>query len=66
MGEDGRTFCSGHYERESTQELDGLRSQVYIEWRDIPYRMVLITAMAFDAEGKVLAAQSVTLFLRGV
>ena len=64
ISDDGITVCSGHYERESTQELDGLRSQVYLEWRNIPARTVLITAMAFDAEGTILASQSVPMFLR--
>ena len=63
LDDNGQAFCSGDFERESTMEVSG-EMQHIIEWRDVGPGTVLVTAMAFDEESKVLASQSQVLFLR--
>jgi hypothetical protein len=47
-------YCVGEWERESTQEI-GAERQHLITWRDLPRGTTWITAMAFDADRKILA-----------
>jgi len=60
VGEHG-AFCTGDFERESTQELAD-RKQYLIAWRDMPRGTLLITAMAFDADQRTLAANRTVVF----
>lgn len=50
------TFCTGNYERESTQEVRHDTAQHLFPWRNIPRGTMQITAIAFDQDGKRLAA----------
>jgi len=54
-------FCTGDFERESTQEIQG-RKQYLIVWRDLPGGTMLLTAMAFDVNHRLLASQRLTVF----
>jgi hypothetical protein len=55
------TFCTGDFERESTQEIYG-RKQYLFDWRDLPGGTMQITAMAFDVDDRALAQQTVVMF----
>lgn len=62
MGSDNpAVFCTGDFERESSFEISE-RRQYLIHWRDLPGGMLLVTAMAFDADRKVLAQHTTTVF----
>jgi hypothetical protein len=56
------THCTGHFERESTQELTGGKRQHLITWRDLPRGTMQITAMAFDVDHKMLAQGQLVVF----
>jgi hypothetical protein len=56
------TFCTGDFERESSFEVTRGRRSYPVEWRDLPGGTMQITAMAFDADDKVLARGQVTVF----
>jgi hypothetical protein len=56
------THCTGHFERESTQELSGGKKQHLIAWRDLPRGTMQITAMAFDVDQKMLASDRLVVF----
>lgn len=58
------TFCTGYWERESTQELFGGYKQYLFDWRDLPPGTTKVTAMAFDINHAVLASDTLTI-LRG-
>lgn len=62
VGEDGRTFCNGEWERESSQAIDPRRTQIVREFKDIR-GTVFVEAMAFSRDGDILAAKALTLFL---
>lgn len=55
------TFCTGEFERESSFEVSE-RRQYLVYWRDMPRGMLLVTAMAFDANQKALAQHTTTVF----
>lgn len=49
------TFCTGDFERESTQEVRQEQNQYPFPWRNMPGGTLQITAVAFDQDGKPLA-----------
>lgn len=49
------TFCTGDFERESTQEVRQDQRQYLFPWRHLPRGTLQITSIAFDREGKALA-----------
>ena len=55
------TFCTGDFERESSQEVSG-RKQYLFAWRNLPKGTMLIRAMAFDANSKALATGQTVVF----
>lgn len=55
------TFCTGEWERESTQEIQGYKQYLFT-WRDLPGGSMRVTAMAFDADHKVVAQGQKTVF----
>ena len=57
MNEDNTSFCTGDFERESSQELD-MRKQITVIWRDVPPGYVLVTVFAFDGDRKILARKT--------
>lgn len=61
MTESG-TFCDGNFERESGQETRVDQAQYRFPWRSLPPGMIRLTAMAFDANQKVVAQQQITVF----
>jgi hypothetical protein len=54
MSIDQPASCTGEFERESSFEITATKQHL-IHWRDLPSGMLLVTAMAFDADRKVLA-----------
>jgi hypothetical protein len=56
--ENPQAYCTYFWERESTQETRGDQFQYPFRWRSVPGGLLLVTAMAFDAEGKVRASHS--------
>lgn len=56
------TFCTGDFERESTQEVRIDQAQYPFFWRNMPRGTLQITALAFDQDGKKLAAGQKTVF----
>lgn len=54
--------CTGDFERESSFELSGGRTQHLIYWRDLPRGTLQVQAMAFDADQQVLASGVLTVF----
>ena len=58
-GEDSpAAYCTYFWERESTQETRADQFQYPFRWRHVPGGLLLVTAMAFDKEGKVRAANT--------
>lgn len=58
-GEENPTpYCTYYWERESTQETRPDQLQYPFRWRSVPGGLLLITAAAFDKDGKVRAADS--------
>lgn len=60
---DNVVYCTGQWERESTQEI-GAQRQHLIHWRDLPRGTLWAQAMAFDADRKLLA-RGQTIIFRG-
>jgi hypothetical protein len=54
------TFCTGDYERESTQEVRQDQAQYVFPYRRIPRGTLQFTAIVFDQDGKRLAANQKT------
>jgi hypothetical protein len=54
------TFCTGDFERESTQEVRETVNQYPFEWRNLPRGTMQFTAMVFDQDGKRLAVNQKT------
>jgi hypothetical protein len=54
------TFCTGDYERESTQEVRQDRAQYIFPYRRLPSGTLQFTAIVFDQDGTRLAANSKT------
>lgn len=61
VGESG-TFCTGLWERESTMELTGGQKQHLVDWRDLPRGTMLVTALAFGDDQRLLARGQLTVF----
>lgn len=58
---DNVVYCTGQWERESTQEI-GAQRQHLIHWRDLPRGTLWVTGMAFDADRKLLARGQAVVF----
>ncbi len=58
---DNVVYCTGQWERESTQEI-GAQTQHLIHWRDLPRGTLWINAMAFDGNQKLLARGQTVVF----
>jgi hypothetical protein len=56
------TFCTGDFERESTQEVRHDQAQYPFLWRNMPRGTLQLTAVVFDQDGKRLAANQRTVF----
>lgn len=56
------TFCTGDFERESTQETRSDQQQYPFPWANRPRGTLLIIAAAFDAAGKPLARGETKVF----
>lgn len=61
MSSENAIYCTGHWERESSQEI-GTQRQHLIHWRDLPRGTMLVTAMTFDADQQVLAKGQTVVF----
>lgn len=61
IGETG-AWCTGDFERESSFEVTGGRTQYLVAWRDLPRGTMQITAMAFDANQRVRATGQTVVF----
>lgn len=55
-------YCTGHFERESTQELFGGKKQHLFTWRHLPSGMMQITSVAFDVDRRPLARGQAVVF----
>lgn len=55
------TYCTGDFERESSLELFGHKQEL-LYWRHLPPGTMLVTAMAFDENQKVLASGTTVVF----
>lgn len=53
---ENRVYCDVYWERESTQETRADQRQYVFPWRPVPRGKILITAAAFNQDGKVLAS----------
>ena len=58
---DSGAFCTGDFERESSMEITAWKQHL-ISWRDLPGGTMLITAMVFDANRRVLARDTIVIF----
>ena len=62
--EDMQAYCTYDWERESTQEVRLDQVQYPFVWRNVPGGLLLITAMVFDIDDRVLARQTLAVHKR--